>query len=103
MAAFLGLGHAAANGLEDLRAAQLGNQQAEHISASHRVGFDIAARPGAPLDDAAELEVSQCPVDGRSRGRERPHHLGFARKSLTYLVMARGNGLNECLPNAVVF
>ncbi len=64
MASRLRVGHAAADGFEDLGSAQFGNEQSEDIPARGGVGAHVASGSSAPLDDARELQVAQRPVDG---------------------------------------
>src|SRR5439155_3107316 len=68
----LDFGHAATDRFENLRDAELGNEQTE--GKPRRAGRrDVTARPDAPLDEPSKLKFAQRAVDRQAGRRERPN------------------------------
>ena len=103
MARMLSLSHSPADGLEDFRAAQLGDEKTESIAAGRCVTAHIAAGSGSPLDYTGQLKLSQGAVDG---GPGRPKALDkfrLARKALSGLILTGCYCIRETLTNPLVF
>lgn len=103
MARVLRFRHAAAHRFENFCSAQLRNQQSECVAARGRVGSDVAAGSRSSLDDAGQLELAQRAGDGRSRRSKCFYELRFARKPLTWFVLAGCDRVRQGLPDFFVF
>src|SRR5690349_738514 len=103
MARMLCLGHSTADGLEDFRPAQLGDQKTEGVAACSRVPAHIAPGAGPPFDHPSELQFSQSAIDCRPRRPEALDKFRLTRKALAGLVLTGSYCISKRLTDSLVF
>ena len=97
----LDFGHAATDRFENLRDAELGNEQTE--GKPRRAGRrDVTARPDAPLDEPSKLKFAQRAVDRQAGRRERPNEFGFAGQPIAGSILPSGDRILQAIVNLPV-
>ena len=97
----LDFGHAATGRFENLRDAELGNEQTE--GKPRRAGRrDVTARPDAPLDEPSKLKFAQRAVDRQAGRRERPNEFGFAGQPIAGSILPSGDRILQAIVNLPV-
>src|SRR5690606_22376827 len=84
----LGLGHAAADRLENLRLPEFRNEQTERVSRLDCAGY-VGPGSGPALDQAPQLQLPEGAIHGEARGTELAPELRLAGQPLSPLVDTR--------------
>jgi hypothetical protein len=90
--------HALADRLEDLRLAEVGDQESEGERGPAVLGADERARAGPPLDESGTLEVPHRAAHGDARGAVLTDEVGLAGEAVAFLPPA---GLDLALEGAI--
>ena len=87
MLGFLGEGHSPTDRFENLGLSKIRYEKAERVAAL-RLGADITARAGPPVDETGQLKFAEGPVDGNTRCAKGGDQLRFAWQPLAYLIFS---------------
>jgi hypothetical protein len=98
-----GTGHALADGFEDFRFAEAGNEEAEEVFVALGLFEDVGTAAGAAFNEAQVLEFPEDALDGEAGDAVAGAQFSFSGQTFAGFVVAGANVLAQFLKDAFVF